>query len=265
MLKAVYPNCAGLDVHKKFVTAWRLTTNVQGVTHSERRKYSTMTADLEDLATWLAAGRCTHVAMVASGRALCSDKATCATACEESTGVYWQPIYNILEGRFELFVVNAQAIKRMPGRKTDMTDAEWIATLLQHGLLQPSFIPDRPQRELRDLSRYRLRLVQERTRFANRLQKVLEGTNLKLSAVVSDIQGVSVQAILRQLLAGGTDPHVLADLAKTSWRNKRAELERALVGRITPHQRYLLTDLLCHLDFLDEQITKQEAHIEAHL
>src|SRR5919202_336017 len=171
MLKEVYLNCAGLDVHKKFVTACRLTVDAQGVTHTERRKYSTMTEDLQALATWLSAGRCTHVAM-------------------ERTGVYWQPIYNILEGRFELFVVNAQAIKRMPGRKTDMTDAEWIATLMQHGLLQRSFIPDRLQSELRELSRYRLRLLQERTRFANRIQKVLEGTNIKLSAVVSDLQGV---------------------------------------------------------------------------
>ena len=246
MLKEVYPNCAGLDVHKKFVTVCRLTVDAQGTTHAERRKFSTMTDDLEALATWLSAGRCTHVAM-------------------ESTGVYWQPIYNILEGRLELFVVNAQSIQRMAGRKTDMTDAEWIATLMQHGLLQPSFIPDRPQSELRDLSRYRLRLIQERTRFANRLQKVLEGTNIKLSAVVSDLQGVSAQAILRQLLAGETDPHVLAELAKTSLRRKRAELERALVGQITPHQRYLLSDLLIHLDFLDEQIARQEAYLEQQL
>lgn len=243
MLKEVYPNCAGLDVHKKFVTACRLTVDARGRTHSERRKASTMTADLEALAQWLAAGHCTHVAM-------------------ESTGVYWQPLYNILEGRFELFVVNAQAIKRMPGRKTDMTDAEWLAQLMQHGLLQRSFIPEPDQRALRDLSRYRLRLVQERTRFANRLQKVLEGTNLKLSAVVSDIQGVSARAILQQLLAGETDPQVLAELAKTSLRKKRAELERALVEQIRPHQGYLLADLMCHLDFLDEQIAKQEAHIE---
>jgi transposase len=246
MLKEVYPNCAGLDVHKRFVTACRLTVDEQGTTRSERRKFSTMSADLEELATWLAAGCCTHVAM-------------------ESTGVYWQPIYNILEGRFELFVVNAQSIKRMVGRKTDMTDAEWIATLMQHGLLQRSFIPDRPQCELRDLSRYRLRLVQERTRFANRLQKVLEGTNIKLSAVVSDLQGVSAQAILRQLLSGETDPRVLAELAKGMLRNKRQELERALVGQITPHQRYLLSDLLIHLDFLDEQMAKQDARIEEQL
>jgi transposase len=246
MLKEIYPQCAGLDVHKKFVTACRLTVDEQGVTHAERRKFSTMSADLEDLARWLAAGHCTHVAM-------------------ESTGVYWQPIYNILERRFELFVVNAQAIKRMPGRKTDLTDAEWIASLMQHGLLQRSFIPEPDQRALRDLSRYRLRLLQERTRFANRLAKVLEGTNIKLSAVVSDIQGVSAQVILRQLLDGETDPHVLAELAKGVLRKKRTELERALVGQITPHQRYLLADLLIHLDFLDEQIAKQEAHLEAQL
>jgi transposase len=246
MLKEVYPNCAGLDVHKKFVTACRMAADEQGVTHSERRRFSTMSADLEDLAAWLCAGRCTHVAM-------------------ESTGVYWQPIYNILEGRFALFVVNAQAIQRLPGRKTDLTDAEWIATLMQHGLLQRSFIPEREQRELRDLSRYRLRLLQERTRFANRLAKVLEATNIKLSVVVSDLQGVSARAILRQLLGGQTDPHVLAELAKGPLRKKRQELERALVGQITPHQSYLLSDLLIHLDFLDEQIAKQDAHIEAQL
>lgn len=162
----------------------------------------------------------------------------------------------------------------MPGRKTDLTGAEWIAQLMQHGLLQRSFIPQPDQRALRDLSRYRLRLLQERTRFANRLAKVLEGTNIKLSAVVSDIQGVSAQVIvrlsahdevLRQLLDGETDPHVLAELAKGVLRKKRPELERALVGQITLHQRYLLSDLLIHPDFLDEQIAKQEAHIEAQL
>ena len=159
MLKTVYPNCAGLDVHKKFVTVCRLTVDCHGLSHAELREFSTMSDDLEALATWLAAGGVTHVAM-------------------ESTGVYWQTIHNILEGRFEVFLVNAQSIKRMPGRKTDMKDAEWIATLMQHGLLQRSLIPDKTRRELRDLTRYRQSLSEEHTRFANRLQKVLEGTNL---------------------------------------------------------------------------------------
>jgi transposase len=187
MLKEVYPNSAGLDVHKKFVIACRLTVDAGGKTQAESRKYSTLRDDLVALGDWLATGGITHVAM-------------------ESTGVYWQPIYNVLEGRFELFVVNPQSIKRMVGRKTDLKDAEWIATLMQHGLLQRSFIPSRPQRALRDLVRYRLSLVQEHSRFANRLHKVLEGTNLKLSSVITDLQGVSAQAILRQLLAGQSDP-----------------------------------------------------------
>lgn len=246
MIKIVYPNSAGLDVHKRFVVVCRLTTNQQRRTHKETRKYTTMTADLQAMADWLAEGGVTHVAM-------------------ESTGVYWQPIYNILEGRFELYLVNAQAIKRMPGRKTDMKDAEWIATLMQHGLLQGSFIPSREQRELRDLTRYRQSLVQERTRFANRLQKVLEDTNIKLMSVARDIQGVSAQAMLRALLAGQEDPKVLADLAKGKLRRKRAELEQALVGNLTAHHRFLLADLLLHLDFLDEQITKVEERIEAKL
>jgi len=187
MLKLVYPNCAGLDVHKKFVVACRLTVEGRDDTHPESRTFTTMTDDLRALAAWLAEGQVTHVAM-------------------ESTGVYWQPIYNILEDGFELFLVNAQSIKRMPGRKTDMKDADWIATLMQHGLLQRSYIPNRQQRELRDLPRYRQSLVQERSRFANRLQKVLEDTNIKLASVATDMQGVSAQAMLRELIDGQDDP-----------------------------------------------------------
>lgn len=242
----VYPNCAGLDVHKKFVTACRLTVDEGGQTQQELREFSTMSDDLEALADWLAEGGVTHVAM-------------------ESSGVYWQPIYNILEGRFELYLVNAQSIKRMPGRKTDVKDAEWIATLMQHGLLQRSFIPDRDQRELRDLTRYRLSLVDERNRFANRLQKVLEGTNIKLASVASDIQGVSAQAILRALLSGQSDVQALVELAKGRLRNKQAELARALKGQMNEHQRWLLAELLVQLDFLDEQIEKVENRIEEKL
>jgi transposase len=168
-------------------------------------------------------------------------------------GMYWQPIYNILEGRFELYLVNAQSIKRMPGRKTDMKDAEWIASLIQVGLLQRSFNPSRDQRELRDLTRYRQSLVQERNRFANRLQKVLEDTNIKLSSVATDIQGVSAQAILRALLAKGR------------LRHKQAELERALQGTLREHHRWLLAELLTQLDYLDEQIEKVEQRIAGKL
>lgn len=242
----MYPNSAGLDVHKKFVVACRLTVDAQGQTRAETRTFPTMTADLEVLAAWLAEGGMTHVAM-------------------EATGVYWQPIYNILEERFTIFLVNPQAVKRMPGRKTDMKDAEWLAVLMQHGLLQPSFIPGRDQRELRDLTRYRQSLVQERNRFANRLQKVLEDTNLKLAAVATDLRGVSAQAILRALISGQEDPHELAGLARGRMRAKQAELERALQGRLRAHHRFLLAELLTQLDFLDEQIAKVEQRIEAQL
>ncbi len=246
MLKLVYPQCAGLDVHKKFVTVCRLVVDTSGTTHAETRQFSTMTDDLQALAAWLADGGVTAVAL-------------------ESTGVYGQPIYHILEDRFDLWLVNAQSIKRMPGRKTDMKDAEWIATLMQHGLLQRSFIPTREQRQLRDLTRYRQSLIQERSRFANRLQKVLEDTNVKLASVVTDMQGVSAQAMLRELIQGQEDPHVLAALAQGRLRTKRAELERALVGKFTAHHRFLLSELLVHLDFLDEQLDHLEARIEAQL
>ena len=246
MITVVYPDCAGLDVHKKFVTVCRLTVDKQGQVQKELCEYSTMTADLQAMADWLAEGGVTHVAM-------------------ESTGVYWHPINNILEGRFEIFLVNAQAVKRMPGRKTDLKDAEWLATLMQHGLLQRSFIPDRQQRELRELARYRLSLVQERSRFASRLQKVLEDTNIKLASVATDMQGVSAQAMIRALIQGEADPKVLAGLAKGRMRKKQAELERALVGQLTEHHRFMLSDLLDQLDVLDQQIAKIEGRIEEQL
>jgi transposase len=243
MLKIIYLYCAGLDVHKKFVVVCLLSVDQHGQVHKELRTFSTMTVDLEAMSDWLAESQVTDIAM-------------------ESSGVYWQPIFNILEGRFNLLLVNAQSIKRMPGRKTDMKDAEWIATLLQHGLLQASFIPDHQQRELRELTRYRQSLLQERSRFANRLQKVLEGTNLKLASVATDLQGVSAQAILRAMLAGQDDPTVLAQMARGRMRSKQDELEQALVGKLTPHHRFMLTELLAQLDFLDQHIAMLEAQID---
>ena len=162
-------------------------------------------------------------------------------------GVYWKPVYNLLEGHFELVVANARHIKAVPGHKTDVHDAQWIASLLQHGLLKASFVPSTEQRELRELTRYRTTLVEERARIVNRLQKTLEDTNLKLGDVVSDITGKSAQAILRGLLAGETNPKVLANLARGRLKAKRAELEAALVGTIKPHHRFMLTEQLTTL------------------
>ena len=165
----------------------------------------------------------------------------------ESTGVYWKPVYNLLEEEFTVMVVNARHMRAVPGRKTDVKDAEWIADLLQHGLLQASFIPDRPQRELRELTRYRRSLIEERSREANRIQKLLEGANIKLSSVATDVLGVSGRAMLAALAAGEEDPERLAQLAKGRLREKRAELEQALRGLVGHHQRYLLTRQLAHL------------------
>jgi transposase len=234
-MEVVYPRCCGLDVHQKSVTACLLTVAPSGERQKELRTFGTMTDDLLALADWLVVAGCTHVAM-------------------ESTGVYWKPIYNLLEGTFELLVVNAQHIKAVPGRKSDVRDAEWIADLLQHGLLRGSYIPDRPQRELRELTRYRTALVREQARELNRLQKVLEGANVKLGAVASTMGGQSVRAMLEALVAGTTDPATLADLAQGRLRAKRATLQRALAGRVGAHQRFLLAEQLAHLEYLEEAI-----------
>lgn len=242
-MQPLYPNCAGLDVHKAFVAVCRLTTAPDGQAQSESRKFSTMTADLQRLAAWLAEGGCTHVVM-------------------ESSGVFWRPIYNILETRFVVLLANPQRLpKRPPGRKTDRQDAIWLAELLQYGLVQPSYIPEQAQRDLRDLVRYRQTLVEERNRVVNRLQQVLEDANIKLSAVVSDMQGVSAQAILQALLHGQEDPQLLAELARGRMRSKRAALEAALTGHLRAHHRFLLQRVLAHLEDLDEEIALLEKAI----
>jgi transposase len=242
-MRVVHERCCGLDVHKKTVAACVLGPGADGQVRKTVRSFGTMTDDLEQLASWLAAEGVTHVAM-------------------ESTGVYWKPIWNLLEGRFALLLVNAQHIKAVPGRKTDVRDCEWIAGLLQHGLLQPSFVPDRAQRELRELTRYRTSLLQERSAVVNRLQKVLEGANIKLAAVASDVVGVSARRMLEQLVAGATDAAALAALAKGKLRAKLADLERALAGQFGPHQRFLVAQQLAHLDFLDECVARVSAEIE---
>jgi transposase len=241
----VYERCCGLDVHKKIVVAC-LSVLINGQRHKEIRTFQTTTRELLLLADWLAAAGCTHVAM-------------------ESTGVYWKPIFNLLEGHFEVLVVNAQHIKAVPGRKTDVRDAEWIADLLQHGLLTGSFIPPAEQRDLRDLTRYRCTLVEERARAVNRLQKTLEDTNLKLADVATDILGKSARAMLDALLAGETDPQVLAGLARGRLKAKRTALEQALVGQLKPHHHFLLAEQLRHIDGLDEAIARVGQEIEARM
>ncbi len=242
-MQVLHRCCCGLDVHKKLIVACLISLNEAGERQKEIRSFTTMTKDILALADWLASAGCTHVAM-------------------ESTGGYWRPIWNLFEGQFELLLVNAQHIKAVPGRKTDIKDAEWIADLLQHGLLRPSFIPPAPQRHLRDLTRYRSTLLAERARLVNRLHKVLEDTNLKLTSVATNVLGVSARAMLSALLEGETDPEVLAGLARGTLRKKREQLEQALQGQVQEHHRFLLTSQLAHIDFLDEQVADCDAKIE---
>jgi len=196
-----------------------------------------MTSDLVILHDWLQAHQVTHVAM-------------------ESTGIYWRPVFNLLEGSFTVLLVNAAHIKTVPGRKTDVKDCEWIADLLSHGLLKGSFIPPEPIRDLRDLTRYRKSLTDERVRDVNRLHKLLEGANIKLSSVATDVMGVSGKAMLEALVSGSTDLEVLADLAKGRLRQKLPLLKEALHGRFRPHHRFLLEEILKHLDYLDGAIER---------
>jgi transposase len=244
-MELIYQRCCGIDVHKKLLVAC-LILLIDGQRRKEIRTFPTTTQGILLLLDWLQVSGCSHVAM-------------------ESTGVYWKPIYNLLEGHFELLVVNAQHIKAVPGRKTDVRDAEWIADLLQHGLLKGSYIPLAPQRELRELTRYRVSLVQERAQVVNRLQKTLEDTNIKLGDVASDIMGRSARAMLEALLAGQTDPAVLAELARGRMKAKRAQLEEALVGTVKPHHRFMLSEQLILIDTLDEAIERVSQEIEHRL
>ena len=245
-MDVVYERCCGLDVHKKAVVACLITPGGRGAARKEVRTFGTMTDDLLALGDWLAAAGCTHVAM-------------------ESTGVYWKPIWNLLEGQVELLLVNAQHIKAVPGRKTDVQDSEWIADLLRHGLLRASFVPAREQRELRELTRYRASLVRERSREINRLQKTLEGANIKLAAVATDILGKSGHDILVASVGGTTDAATLANLARGKLRTKLPDLERALVGRFGAHQRVLVGHHLGHIDYLDAVIADLSAQIAERL
>ncbi len=241
-MQITYTHAAGLDVHKKTVVACIFTPSPQGKLHKEVRTFGTMTQDLLALVDWLTTHGITHVAL-------------------ESTGEFWKPVYNLLEGSFTVLVANAQHIKTVPGRKTDVKDAEWIADLLRHGLLKGSFIPPLPQRDLRDLTRQRTSLVQDRARVINQLQKVLEWANIKLTSVVSDVMGVSARAMLVAIIGGEADQGVLAELAQGRLRAKQAELERALEGHVRPHHRFMLVQHLSHIDFLEGQIAEFDRQI----
>jgi len=245
-MQVLYPCCSGLDIHKKFVVVCLRTTSPDGQVQKEIRTFSTMTHDLLALLDWLQAAGCTHVAM-------------------ESTSSYWRPVYNLLEGHFTLLVGNAYHMKTVPGRKTDVKDAEWIAELLRHGLIRGSFIPVPAQRQLRDLTRYRTHLVEERARLTNRLQAVLEDANVKLASVVTDVRGVSARAILAALIAGETDPAVLAELARGRLRAKRELLAQAVVGRFTAHHAFLIMEHLSQLDYLEEARERVSAEIAQRL
>src|SRR5438477_8310428 len=231
-MQVLYSRCCGLDVHQKTVVACVMITQPNGKVDKSIRTFATTTAALLDLADWLASLQVSHVAM-------------------ESTGVFWRPIYNVLEDQFELILANAHEIKALPGRKTDVRDCEWIADLLRHGLLQASFIPDRPQRELRELTRYRASLVHERAAQVNRVQKVLEGANIKLAAVATDIMGVSGRDMLAALIGGTADAATMAQFARGRMREQIPQLEKALAGTFGTHQRVVIAQELAQIDFLD--------------
>lgn len=243
-MEVTYTHCAGLDVHKKTVVACCITPGPEGEKRVEIRTFGTMTVDLLALSDWLTSKQITHVAM-------------------ESTGEFWKPIYNLLEGNFELLVVNAKHIKNVPGRKTDVKDAEWIAELLRHGLLRGSFIPPQVQRDLRDLTRQRTNLVQDRATVVNRLQKVLEWANIKLSSVATNVTGVSARAMLEAMVQDQVDPTTLSELARGRLRNKREVLEQALTGVVRDHHRFLIAQHLSQIDFLDRQIAIFDEEIAA--
>ena len=240
-MQVLYERCAGLDVHKKSITACALTDDERYV-----RTFGTTYTELLELADWLSGLGVTAVAM-------------------ESTGVYWKPVYNLFEHEFELIVANARHIKAVPGRKTDVKDAEWIADLLRHGLLRPSFIPERPERELRELVRYRRGLIRDKAQIANRMHQVLEGGNIKLASVATDILGVSGRDMLRAMIAGENDPNVLAEMARGRLRNKLGELRWALEGTMGGHQRFMLSAQLRLLETLEAEIERLDEEVERRL
>ena len=243
-MERVLERCCGLDVHKKTVAACiGIPGKKKGQREQEVRTFGTTTRELLELRDWLEANGVTHVAM-------------------ESTGIYWKPIFYVLEGAFSCLLANAAHIAQVPGRKTDVKDCVWIAQLLEHGLLRGSFVPEAPIRDLRDVTRYRKGLVQERTRVSNRLHKVLEDAGIKLASVATRVLGVSGRAMMEALVAGTTEPAVLADLAKGRLREKLPALREALAGSFRAHHAFLVSQLLAHVDYLDEAIQGASVQIE---
>ena len=243
-MEVLYPRCAGLDVHKKTVVACVRIQQGQSI-EQEARTFETTTSGLLDLSAWLSEKGCTLAAM-------------------EATGVYWKPVWHILaDGEFELLLANAAHVKNVPGRKTDVNDATWIADLLAHGLIRPSFVPPTPIQELRDLTRARKQLVQERTRYLQRIQKVLEDANLKIASYITDLLGKSGRAVLNALVEGYTSPEVLVSLTSGRLKASRTELLEALRGRVTKHHRFMLKLHLRQIDQLDSSIEELEAQARA--
>jgi transposase len=244
-LAVLHTSCCGIDVHQKSISACVLAADHTGKLVSEVRQFGTATRELLALSDWLAQFRVTHVGM-------------------ESTGVYWKPIFNLLEGQFEIVLANAAHLKNVPGRKTDTADCVWIATLLRHGLIKASFVPPQPIRQLRDLTRSRTTLLRERGAVINRIQKVLEDANIKLASVVTDILGVSGRAMLRHICDGEADTETLAALARGRLRSKSASLTLALEGTVSDHHRFLLRRLLAQAEWLEAEIATFEQEIERH-
>ena len=242
-MEALYERVGGLDVHKKSVVACRRRFTSSGRVEKEVATFGTTTSQLLALLAWLNEWEVTHVAM-------------------ESTGVYWKPVWNILEGHIELLLVNARHLKTVPGRKTDVKDSEWIAQLMQYGLLRGSFVPSPEVRQWRDLTRHRTKLTGQRTSVVNRMHKVLEDANVKLSSVISNILGVSGLRMLRAMVAGETDAEVLSQLGDPKLRASQAALQESLQGQLTAHHRFMLEGLLDQVAFLDTQIARVDARLE---
>jgi transposase len=245
-MQVVYERCAGIDLHKKTAVTTIMITQPDGTVETRTRTFSTMTSDLLALDDWLRSHQVEVVAM-------------------ESTGIFWRPVFNLLEEGRSIILVNAQHMKAVPGRKTDVKDSQWLTDLLRHGLLSASFIPPAPIRHLRDLTRYRKTLVQERAQEINRLQKVLETANIKLAAVATDVLGKSGRDMLDALIKGGQDPDALAELARGRLRAKLPDLRLALDGRVEPHHQFLLQQILAHTDFLEQSIEKVQQEIDDRL